>query len=251
MRSPNDLPDDRSTATLPKAVRLAWGIEEPGTRGPRKGLSLERVVDAAIEVADAEGLAGLSMSRVAKQLGFTTMSLYRYVDSKDDLVELMADRAIGQPSGLVVSGGWRDRLESWALGEYRAVRAHTWWPELTISAPPTGPNNLAWLEAGLRAVSDTGLAEDRKLQVVLNVSLFVIGRARFALDLERSAGVEQVDYSRMLPLLLDEARFPALRAAIEGGAFDSGDADDAHWLEHDFRFGLDRMLDGIERFTGG
>lgn len=92
MSSPE--PDD----PLPQSVQLAWGLSDTGTRGPRRGLTLEQVLDAAIEVAGAEGLEALSMSRVAKQLGFTTMSLYRYVSNKDQLVELAWDRAIGSPS---------------------------------------------------------------------------------------------------------------------------------------------------------
>lgn len=251
MTQPLEGSTSRTPADLPKAMRLAWGLEEAGSRGPRKGLTLDRVLDAAIEVADVEGLAGLSMSRVAKQLGFTTMSLYRYVDSKDDLIELMADRAIGAPpADLPVSGRCRDRLEAWARAEYRSARVHAWWAELSISAPPTGPNNLSWLEAGLRTLADTTLPEDAKVQVVLNVSLFVIGRARFVNDLERSAAsTTQVDYSQMLPLLLDRERFPALLSAIAAGAFDPDGSDDADWLEDDFRFGLDRMLDGIDRLV--
>ncbi|WP_349307017.1 TetR/AcrR family transcriptional regulator [Rhodococcus sp. USK13] len=251
MTQPLEGPTSRTPADLPKAMRLAWGLEEVGSRGPRKGLTLDRVLDAAIEVADVEGLAGLSMSRVAKQLGFTTMSLYWYVDSKG-----RPDRADGRPrdrrparraAGIrSVSGPAR------GLGraEYRSARVHAWWAELSISAPPTGPNNLSWLEAGLRTLADTTLPEDTKVQVVLNVSLFVIGRARFVNDLERSAvSTTPVDYSQMLPLLLDRERFPALLSAIAAGAFDPGGSDDADWLEDDFCFGLDRMLDGIDRLV--
>lgn len=82
---------------LPRAVELAWGLDQPGTRGPKKGLSLEQILDTAIELADAEGVTALSMGRVAKALGFTTMSLYRYVASKDELIELISDRVIGPP----------------------------------------------------------------------------------------------------------------------------------------------------------
>src|SRR6478752_7189470 len=91
---------------LPRAVELAWGLGAGGTRGPRRGLSLEQVVDAAVEVAEAEGFGAVSMSRVAKQVGYTTMSLYRYVDSKDTLVALMSDRVIGDAPTLDPALGW-------------------------------------------------------------------------------------------------------------------------------------------------
>src|SRR5690606_24295200 len=106
---------------LPRIVQLAWGLDDRGTRGPRRTLTLEQVLDAAIAVANEEGFAALSMSRVAKQLGFTTMSLYRYVDSKDQLVELAWDRALGPPPELPAEGDWRDRLDAWASAEYRAL----------------------------------------------------------------------------------------------------------------------------------
>jgi len=74
---------------LPPGLDLLWGRREAGQRGPKRGLSVDAIVEAAIEVGDAEGLGAVSMSRVAKELGFTTMSLYRYVTSKDELLQLM------------------------------------------------------------------------------------------------------------------------------------------------------------------
>ncbi len=82
---------------LPRAVALSWGVAERPQRGPKRELSIERIVDAAIEIADAEGLAAVSMSRVAASLGFTTMSLYRYLTSKDDLLLLMQDTVCAVP----------------------------------------------------------------------------------------------------------------------------------------------------------
>ena len=82
---------------LPPRLQLLWGLQERPRRGPKPGLSLERIVDAAIGLADAGGLAAVSMARVAAELGFTTMSLYRYVPTKDDLLELMVDAASGLP----------------------------------------------------------------------------------------------------------------------------------------------------------
>src|SRR5690606_29277830 len=82
---------------LPKSIELMWGLAPAGTRGPRRGLSLEQIVDTAIELADEEGFAALSMNKVAERLGFTAMSLYRYVDSKSTLVEIALDRVLGTP----------------------------------------------------------------------------------------------------------------------------------------------------------
>ena len=87
---------EESTA-LPAGVRLLWGLDKPRGGDPSLRFSLDEVVAAAIEVADTEGLAAVSMARVAQQLGSSTMALYRYVASKDDLLLLMSDAAIGPP----------------------------------------------------------------------------------------------------------------------------------------------------------
>ncbi|PZF90627.1 TetR/AcrR family transcriptional regulator, partial [Micromonospora deserti] len=82
---------------LPESVEIAWGLRERPGKGPRRSLTLEQVVAAGIRVAETEGLPAVSMSRVAGELGVATMSLYRYVSAKSDLLELMADAAYGDP----------------------------------------------------------------------------------------------------------------------------------------------------------
>ena len=86
-----------SRADIPPSIELAWGLRDRGTRGPKRGLTLERIVAAGIEVAARDGLEAVSMAGVAEELGAGTMSLYRYVDSKDELLTLMVDTALGPP----------------------------------------------------------------------------------------------------------------------------------------------------------
>ncbi|AVP69324.1 TetR family transcriptional regulator [Rhodococcus hoagii] len=231
-------------AALPRFVELAWGLDESGRRGPKRGLSLDEILDAAIELADEEGVAALSMARVAKRLGFTTMSLYRYVESKDELLELIADRVIGAPPDIPANVSWRAGLETWARAEYDALMRHRWWLRLPIDGAPLGPNNIAWLEAALRCLASTRLPEALKVQVALNVSVHVIGRARFTADLVVNA--ESDNYAAILPRLIDPTRFPALTAALDGAAFA---ADDVDWEDSDFRFALGLLLDGVERIV--
>jgi hypothetical protein len=229
-------------------MRLAWGLEEVGSRGPRKGLTLDRVLDAAIEVADVEGLAGLSMSRVAKQLGFTTMSLYWYVDSKG-----RPDRADGRP---------RDRRPARRPAGIRSVSGPARGlgpgriPERTRPCLVGGLVHLGASDRAEQPVVARGgtahprghnIADDTKVQVVLNVSLFVIGRAGSSTTWSGRRRPPHRSTIRRCPLLLDRERFPALLSAIAAGAFDPDGSDDADWLEDDFCFGLDRMLDGIDR----
>ncbi|MFD0364012.1 TetR/AcrR family transcriptional regulator [Nocardia sp. GCM10030253] len=237
---------DGGPGTMPKSFALMWGLDEAGTRGPKRGLSLDQVVDAAIEVADAEGSAALSMSRVAKHLGFTTMSLYRYVDSKDTLIDLVSDRVVGPPPELPVGGDWRTGIEAWAWGMFRSIARHPWWLDLPLAGPPMGPYNMAWLEVGLSAFDETSVPESVKLQLVLNVSLYVIGRMRVAKEIAVSAAADHDDYPAMLSRVIDPQRFPALTRAFSQQAFDDVEMDSEEAV---LSFGLDRMLDGYEQFV--
>ncbi|EME24122.1 TetR/AcrR family transcriptional regulator [Rhodococcus triatomae] len=245
-----------SDPDLPRAVRLAWGMEKPGARGPRRGLSLERIVDAAVEVAEEEGVGALSMARVAKRLGFTTMSLYRYVASKDELIDLISDRVIGPPPVIPDGSSWRTGLRHWARAEYEQLMRHRWWLQLAVgSSPPTGPNNIAWLDAGLGTLAHTPLSPARRFQVVLNTSLYVIGRARFAADLVTSAGTDAgvapdaagYDYAAVIGRLVAGGGFPHLAATLADGAFDAEPG--VEWSDADFLFALDVFLDGVEKLV--
>ncbi|MGW5110520.1 TetR/AcrR family transcriptional regulator [Nocardia sp. NPDC004123] len=233
-------PDER---VLPKAVKLLWDLDDAGSRGPKRGLSLDQILNTAVRVADAEGYAALSMARVAKELGFTTMSLYRYVDSKDTLVELLHDRIFDVTPDLPADG-WRAGLEAWAWAEFHAIRAHDWWLDIPMTSPPLGPNNMAWLEAGMGVLSGLDLAEPLKLQLLVNLSIYVIGRTRFLRDTIQQHDQDQ-DFTAILTAVLDPGRFPIVSAALANRAFDT---DDMHWEEADFSFALDRLLDGYQVF---
>src|SRR3954454_4391471 len=111
---------------LTPGIASAWGVRSPAAKGPRPGLRLERIVAAAGALADAEGLDAVSMNRVAKELGTGAMSLYRHVASKQELLALMIDAAIGTVPATPADGGWRVRLEHLAWSTVRAMREHPW-----------------------------------------------------------------------------------------------------------------------------
>src|SRR3954468_9851164 len=111
---------------LSPGIAAAWGVKTAATKGPKPGLSLDRIVAVAVRVADAEGLDAVSMNRVAKELRTGAMSLYRYVESKQELLGLMIDAAIGEVPPTPPTGGWRARLERWAWATVRGMRAHPW-----------------------------------------------------------------------------------------------------------------------------
>jgi AcrR family transcriptional regulator len=194
-------------------------------------------------VAASEGLEAVSMSRVAGELGSSTMSLYRYVAAKDELLALMVDAAFDAPAAAPSPGeGWRAGLSRWAWRYHDALRRHPWVLRVPISGPPVTPNQIAWLEDGLRSLGGTGLAEGEKLSVILLVSGYVRNEATVSADLAAAAaGPIMPTWSQQLARLTDAERFPALHATLASGVLDQDDDPD-----DEFTFGLERVLDGIE-----
>jgi len=237
---------------LPASVAAAWGVRDRPHKGPKPGLSLERIVAAAVQVADAEGLAAVSMSRVAAELGTAPMSLYRYVTAKDELLALMLDAAYGPyptepPLETAPDAGWRAGLSRWAWAMRAAMQRHPWVLHIPIRGLPTLPNEVAWFEEGLRCLQDTGLEENEKASAILLVSGYVRNAAMIDADIEaavRASGKTpdewMASYARTLTVLADPRRFPALTKFIAAGVFDRADPPEA-----EFTFGLDRVLDGL------
>lgn len=226
---------------LPGYLAAAWGRQGKAARGPKPALSLEKVVAAGVAVADAEGLAGVSMSRVAAELGAKPMSLYRYVDSKDDLLALMVDHAGGAPPA-IEPADWRDGLTQWAHAYLRLLQAHPWILRVRISGPPATPNQLRWLESGLRLAAGFDLGD--RMGLLLLLSGYVRSWATLNADIEAANADPEammVDYGGLLAQFVTEAEFPVLSQVIAAGFFtyDPDEPPDA-----DFVFGLDRILDG-------
>jgi len=233
--------------SLPDSIRAAWGAGSRPRKGPKPGLSLQQIVRAAIDVASAEGLAAVSMSRVAAELGAAPMSLYRYLAAKDELLALMVDAAFqAVPAPTAPGEYWRAALSRWSR-EHRAVlRRYPWVLRIPIKGPPIMPNQVTWFERGLDCLREMQLSAPEKVSVLLLVNGFVRNESLLTADLEIAASasgspVEPTAYGTVLSELLDPARFPALTAVIAEGAFAGPDDPDA-----EFNFGLARILDGVE-----
>jgi AcrR family transcriptional regulator len=234
---------------LPASIEAAWGLRERPHKGPKPGLSLGRIVEAGVKVAESEGLAAVSMSRVAAELGSAPMSLYRYVSAKDELIALMVDAVYEQ--ALVPADpdeGWRDGLSRLAWAMRAVMHRHPWALRVPVSGLPVRPNEVAWFEQVLACLRDTGLTEAEKVSVILLVSGYVRNEAATSTDIEaavRASGASPDEwmsaYGRLLAKLADPQRFPAISRFVASGVFETYDDPD-----DEFIFGLERILDGIE-----
>ncbi|MET8358353.1 TetR/AcrR family transcriptional regulator [Micromonospora sp. NPDC005171] len=240
---------DDSGPVIPPAIESAWGLRDRPPKGPRPGMSVPTIVDAAVRVADADGLAAVSMSRVAKELGAATMALYRYVGSKDELLMLMVDTGYGpSPGPPPPEADWRAGLTRWAWAEHTVLRQRSWLLHVPISGPPITPQQLGWMEDGLRCLDGTTLGEGEKMSVLLLITGYVRNEATLTSQIaegSRTAGVEPGEmmpaYGRVVARLIDPARFPALHRVLSAGVLHQDDDPD-----DEFVFGLDRILDGVE-----
>jgi AcrR family transcriptional regulator len=235
---------------LPRVLQLLWGLESPTRPGPKPGLSITGIGAAAVRIADAEGLGAVSMSKVAAELGFTTMSLYRYVSSKDDLYAVMVEEGFGRPElGDPGDAGWRDRITAWALAVRAAIHRHPWILQVPITEPPLSPKQLEWMEEGLRAFAGTPLTDRDRLSLIVLVNVYVRGNTQLTASVFSSRAAANLTgleanriYGRRLALLADPDRFPTIAGTLGSGTFE----DDSDLGPDDFLFGLRTVLDGIE-----
>ncbi|MFD6099128.1 TetR/AcrR family transcriptional regulator [Nocardiopsis flavescens] len=233
-------------ANDPKPVLdLLWnGIEAP-RRGPRHRLTVEAVVEAATGIAEEEGLAALSMRRVAARLGVGAATLYTYIPDKSALLALMVDTMVSRaPLPHTRPGTWRDKVAGWAREDLDGYRSHPWLVELMGTERFVGPGVLAWTDSALRVFEDTGLPERDVLAVIEAVDGYVRGHAVPVVDADRSArrtgpdGAARPDAQmEYLSGRLEPGRFPAVERLTGEGpgpveVFDEG---------------LSWLLDGVER----
>ncbi|MFH9006755.1 TetR/AcrR family transcriptional regulator [Streptomyces afghaniensis] len=231
---------------IARTLELLWDTGRRPSRGPKPTLTLDRIVEAAVQVADTEGLEGLSMRRVAAELGTGTMSLYRYVPGKGELLDLMLDR-VQRPSENPAApgdGGWRAALETMARETLALYRRHPWLLQVNQSRPILGPSALDGMEKVLTRIRPMGLTDPELVSAIIMIDGYVVGAARTQLyqqEAERRTGLTDTEFwQAQVPVLekvLASGRYPVMASLSE----DTFGPDFDH-----FGFGLQRILDGLE-----
>ncbi|WP_435111555.1 TetR/AcrR family transcriptional regulator [Nocardiopsis synnemataformans] len=232
---------------LARSQQLLWEGLPESRKGPKPALSLERIVNTGIAIAEAEGIEALSMRKLAAALGMGTMSLYRYVPSKSELLNLMLDHVSGTQLGrLDPDGGWRDTLATAAWRGRELYLRHRWLLQVNWSRPVLGPNSVAEMEETMSGLADLPFSDQEKFMVISLLDSYVTGSVRQRI-LHENATVEsgmtdEEFWGNQLSVLvkaMESGDFPTM-AAMDDDAFD------ADW-EETFALGLRFVLDGIDR----
>ncbi|GAA1981639.1 TetR/AcrR family transcriptional regulator [Amycolatopsis minnesotensis] len=241
---------------LTRSIYLLWGHHpSPG----RSGLTVTAIVRAGVELADATGLAGVSMRRVAEHLGVGAMSLYGHVPGKDDLVALMADTVYdelygGNVEAAAEAGGWRAAMKFVARRNWELYGRHPWLLDIDSPRASLGPNVGRKYETELRPLDGIGLSDiemDAALTLVLSHVGSAARTARSASSAQEDSGMSDVDWwGAVAPVLEQVMNDDALVLSARVGTAVGTRFNAASSPDHALAFGLDTILDGIQARIG-
>ncbi len=236
---------------LPSGVKLSWGFIKQPRRGPKGELSIEKIVSAAVEIADRDGLAAVSMSRVAQSLGFSAMSLYRYISSKEDLLTLMQDAVCAVPAPPKDSiPDWREGMRVFVRMSVGILRKHPWFADIPIAGAPLTPNSLRLVDWVLGTMRECSVTDLEKMGFIMLLSSYARANGILQRDMDlalQAGGSEEqfggYSYSDVMKQLVKAGDYPDLYPVMQSGAYSGEEANGS--LDDDLDFGLERILDGI------
>lgn len=248
--------DERTyTKGLPHGVALTWGLIPEPKRGPKRELSIPEIVNTAVALADKDGLAAVSMSRVAGALGYTAMSLYRYIPSKDDLLLLMQEAVcdISLPES-PDPDDWRGMMRTFVWSTVQVYKDHPWFADLPIYGAPITPNSLRIVDWALQGMQKFPISGYAKMSIILLLSSYARACGILQRDMDRalSSGTSLDEfsgfsYSAALKELVTPERFPYLHPLVMSGEYTSENEAESD-IGNDIEFGLERILDGVEHY---
>ncbi|MHA7987543.1 TetR/AcrR family transcriptional regulator [Rathayibacter sp. CAU 1779] len=226
--------EEHDETAVDGVTALLWTESAAVRRGPKPKFTVAQVADAAVGIADEEGLEAVTMQRVAERLGATKMALYRYVPGRLELEAVMLERALGAPAPPRTSD-WRTALAGWAVDLHGRAVARPWAVELVQRPHVPGPVELEWFESGLRIMAGQHVTGAEKLDVLA----LLVGHVMAVVRQQSGAGAPEDQLVRALaPLLAARVDdFPLTAAAF---AHDEGARDDA------LRFGIGRVIAGVD-----
>lgn len=212
----------------------------PSTRGRRAPLSPDRVFGEALRLVDAQGLASLSMRKLAKALRVEAMSLYSHVANKEQILDGLVDLVVGEIELPAIGGDWRVAMRRRALSAHAALMRHPWAAMLLMSRLNIGPAMLRYADATIGCLTAAGfpyaLADHAWMTMDAYIYGFTLQKQNFPLDPSQYAAAAK----QFMPLL-PAGHLLHLRGMSEEVI--AGRHDGIHHLD----IGLDILLDGFER----
>ena len=217
---------------------------DPGTASPRPPLTRQRVLEAALALADQGGIESLSMRKLAQELGVEAMSLYHHVANKDEILDGLVDIVFGEialPSG----PDWRSAMRQRAVSAREALRRHPWATPLMESRATPGPANLRHHDAVLGVLRGAGFPVELTAHAYSLLDAYIYGFALQEASLPFSTPEETTEVASSIMTEMAAGAYPHLTEltvehVLQPG-YDYGD---------EFRFGLELLLDGLERALG-
>ncbi|MBB5917301.1 AcrR family transcriptional regulator [Nocardia transvalensis] len=243
-------------AAVPAELARLWRLPAPQRQGRPPALDAETVVAAAVALADARGLAAVTLDKVAQTLGFTKMALYRHVGSKELLLELMSDAALGPaPDIRYPPPRWREALTACALALRERYSGRGWLLQIPISGPPRGPHVIDWLDVQLRALRGADLDWGTKLSLLMPLDGYIRQACLQEQQMraargERDQADVEFEYGATLARLVDPERYPDAAQVFAANPFPESVDPGRDIADEDFRFGLEVVLDGIAAALG-
>ena len=236
---------------LRRRSELLWTDRLRATRGPKAGLTPDDVVQAAMQIADEDGLSAVTMQAVAARIGFTTMATYRYFPNKEALIDAIVDAGFGlPPTPSEPRAHWREVLARWSRAKRAMLCARPWLAELPFVAAPHGPNWMSWLESATEPLTATGLSSPDIGEMIGVIDGFTRGASDTAISLARARarGLTDQQWAAAVGADLGRAigdprypKFAALLTTPSNGRPRS--------MDESFEFCLQRVLDGIELYV--
>jgi AcrR family transcriptional regulator len=238
---------EASEAVKAGAAPLLWTRPSRASRGPQPAHSRDRIAEAAVKIADTDGIAAVSMRRVAAEMGTRATSLYRYVRSKEELLDLMVDLVMGETPVPQPSGDWRPDLQMIAHHMRSVIKRHPWMISISVRST-LGPNSLAATEATLKALDGHGLDADGMLIIATALSTFTRGYAAGEIaeqqaEMRSGLGREQwmLSQTQYVAMIRESGEYPLFLRIVD-------EARSPHDPKHEqqgFEQGLECLLDGI------
>jgi AcrR family transcriptional regulator len=217
---------------------------EAARRGRRTTLNRERILDAAMTLADAEGVEGLTMRRLAAELGVEAMTIYYHVPNKDGILDALVERVIAEIQLPEPGTDWRTGLRQIALSAYEALARHRWAPRMMLGRRGPGPMRLRYMDTILAILADAGFEPTVADHAYHALEGHVMGFTLWEVGMNLGTREEIQALGRAFLAQLPVETYPSVAAHIEHHLAPRRPDDPGS-----FAFGLDLLLDGLARLT--